>query len=199
MHQFSSRNTYLMKLLSSNLKPIIICSLILSIAFNSTLYLAIGRRKCLVMPEIVQRWGLKEGVWGKNGVGGIWPTSRKVQPTALSSLGQVCSPLLLISRLPWLIFSQDAAAVEAVSSSMERAPLLLAFRERLFTDYRDVRVNVVAQYGLKLVFLIILLGCYYGPPSLQETIFPDNLNHLEQRNTFLFARALSMRRVKTIC
>ena len=135
------------------------------------------------------------GVWGENGVGGIWPTSRKVQPTALSSLGQVCSPLLLISRLPWLIFSQDAAAVEAVSSSrMERAPLLLAFRERLFTDYRDVRVNVVAQYGLKLVFLIILLGCYSGPPSLQETIFPDNLNHLEQRSTFLFVRALSKKK-----
>ena len=85
-------------------------------------------------------------------MGGIWPTSRKVQPTALSSLGQVCSPLLLISRLPWLIFSQDAAAVEAVSSRMERAPLLLALRERLFTDYHSVGVDAVAQYDLKMVF-----------------------------------------------
>ena len=42
---------------------------------------------------------------------------------------------------------------------MERAPLLLAFRERLFTDYRGVGVNAVARYDLKMVFLIILLGC----------------------------------------
>ena len=82
---------------------------------------------------------------------------------------------------------------------MERAPLLLAFRERLFTDYHGVGVDAVAEFGLKLVFFIILLGCYTGPPFLQETIFPDNLNHLEQRSTFLFARALSIRRVKTIC
>ena len=37
---------------------------------------------------------------------------------------------------------------------MERAPLLLALRERLFTDYHSVGVDAVAQYDLKLVFLL---------------------------------------------
>ena len=64
-----------------------------------------------------------------------------------------------------------------------------------FANYHGVGVDAVAEFDLKLVFFIILLGCFTGPPSLQETISPENLNHLQQKNTFLFARALSIREV----